>query len=235
MTKFKSQEPNETGHALARNTDLGLFAYLGQHPNEAQRFAKAMASFGTNTTFITTAFPWPSLGKAKIVDLGGSKGHISIALAEAHPDLSFIVQDLPEVVAGAEVPDGLKDRVEIMAHDAFTEQKVEADAYLIRFVFHDWPDKYVVKMLRNLIPVLKKGKRVLINDYILPEPNTLPYMRERVVRGMDMILLSLFNGREREKEDWMQVFKEADERFRVKEFHCPEESAQAVIEVVWEG
>lgn len=34
--------------------------------------------------------------------VGGGNGHVSIAIAEKAPDLTFIVQDRPEVVAAAE-------------------------------------------------------------------------------------------------------------------------------------
>ena len=32
------------------------------------------------------------------IQLGGSNGHASIALAEAFPNLKFIVQDLPDTI-----------------------------------------------------------------------------------------------------------------------------------------
>ena len=75
-----------------------------------------------------------------------------------------------------------------MAHDMFKEQSVSADIYLYRWVFHDWPDAYVVKVLRQLIPALKPGARVIINDTILPEPNTLSELQERKIRYDELIL-----------------------------------------------
>ena len=54
-------------------------------------------------------------------------------------------------------------------------------------------------------------------------------------RGMDMIMLSLFNARERERSDWEQLFKEADYRFGDVRIWVPEGSALAVIEAVWAG
>lgn len=51
--------------------------------------------------------------------VGGGNGHVSIAIAEKAPDLTFIVQDRPEVVAAAEqqLPPDLKDRVQFKALD----------------------------------------------------------------------------------------------------------------------
>lgn len=148
-----------------------------------------MEAFGEgpdiSPAFLVKGFPWASLGAAKVVDLGGSNGSVSLAIAEAHPDLHFSVQGRPEIIEGLSedsIPPHLKDRISFMAHDFFTEQPVVADLYLFRYIFHNWPDAYAVKILRQLIPVLKPGARVLINDHLLPEPNTASLTTEREVR-----------------------------------------------------
>ena len=160
------------------------------HPEKAKRFAGAMSSFssyrGHGAEYLAHGFPWASLGNKTVVDVGGSEGKYSIALAKSFPQLKFIVQDLPAVVravnAKRPVPLELEDRVTFMEHDMFTEQPVSADVYMFRFVFHDWPDKYVVKILRRLVPALKPGARIIISDSILPEPNTLSELYERKIR-----------------------------------------------------
>lgn len=52
---------------------------------------------------------------------------------------------------------------------------------------------------------------------------------------MDMLMLTLQNGREREMDDWKQLLKRADERFNLTTAIAPEKSAIGVIEVIWEG
>ena len=34
---------------------------------------------------------------------------------------------------------------------------------------HNWSDTYCIKMLRNLIPVLRDGSRILVYGYVLDE------------------------------------------------------------------
>ena len=51
--------------------------------------------------------------------------------------------------------------------------------------------------------------------------------------GMDMIMLSLFNARERERSDWEQLFNQADERFKDVRIWVPEGATLAVIDAVW--
>lgn len=116
-------------------------------------------------------------------------------LSRLFPHLHFIVQDLPEVIDGAadsiaaaaaaaagddDIPRG---KIEFLAHDMFEEQPVKnADVYLLRYVLHDWGDKYCVEILRRLVPSLKPGAKVVIQDHLLPEPGTMGLLQEMQMR-----------------------------------------------------
>ena len=120
-----------------------------------------------------------------VVDVGGSHGDVSIAIAQAYPTLQFVVQDLPETISACSetVSSEVGSRVKFMVHDFFTEQPIKnADVYFFRWIFHNWSDKYCIRILRALIPALKPGSRVVISEYCLPEPNTLPRETERHIR-----------------------------------------------------
>lgn len=52
---------------------------------------------------------------------------------------------------------------------------------------------------------------------------------------MDMIVMTLFNARERELQDWQALFKEADERFTAIKAWKPEGSTMAIIEATWDA
>lgn len=61
-----------------------------------------------------------------------------------------------------------------MGCDMFEEQELKgADVDLMRFVLHGWPDEYCVRILKAMVPALKKGARVVVQDHMLPEPGTL--------------------------------------------------------------
>lgn len=132
-------------------------------------------------------FPWKtSLPDGGIVvDLGGSQGHVSAFLAEAVPTLKFVVQDLPEAISDTayQIPESVSDRVILMEHDFFSPQvSKNIDIVLIRYIFHNWSDEYCLRILRHLIPGLKKGAKVVIQDHLLPEPGTLSMTMEKDVR-----------------------------------------------------
>jgi hypothetical protein len=62
-------------------------------------------------------------------------------------------------------------------------QPVEgADIYLLRWILHDWSDKYCIKILQNLIPALRKGTKIVINDICIPEPGQLGPRADRGLR-----------------------------------------------------
>ena len=177
------------GYNIAFNTEDAFFADLGKNLARAQRFADAMTLFSTDEGYsprhLLENCAWANLGKATVVDIGGSHGVVCIALAKKFPSLHCIVQDRPETVKDGpvNVPPELAGRVTFSAHDFFTEQPIkDADVYFLRWILHDWSDKYCIRILRALIPALKKGARVILNEYVLPEPGTILAYKERDLR-----------------------------------------------------
>lgn len=156
----------------------------------AKRFASAMSEFangiGNSPSFLVENYPWSSIGNGAgtVVDVGGSRGNIAIILAQSAPHLNFVVQDLPHMIRGANevVPAEVAARISLMAHDFFIEQPVKADVYLFRNIFHNWADSHVVRILKATIPALRPGARIVVNDYLIPEPKTMSSSKERSVR-----------------------------------------------------
>ncbi|KAH6675785.1 putative O-methyltransferase [Halenospora varia] len=238
-----SEEGNETGYNVAFNTPLPTYLEIEKHPHRAQRFADAMRLFqfspGMEPSHFTNAYPFSSLSpNGTFVDVGGSHGLNAISVAKTYPHIKCIVQDLPQPIQEGRVnlPSELADRVEFMEHDFFTEQPVKgADVYFFRWIFHNWSDKYSIKILKNLVLALKKGARVVVNEFCLPEPGTVHLEVERTLRIFDLAMKQMANGKERDVQDWIQLFKSADERFVFEGVKMPEGSKLAIIEFSWTG
>ncbi|KAJ2892177.1 uncharacterized protein MKZ38_010173 [Zalerion maritima] len=239
-----SEESTETGVNLAYNQDLPWFDFIQKDQTFSKRYNLAMQAHGGGEGFAAKhtvdGYPWGELGDgATVVDLGGNQGYISTAIAEAFPKLKFIVQDTagmrtPETLG--KVPDGLKDRVSLTTHDFFTPQAViGADVYFFRWIFHGFADKYCVKILKALVPALRKGSKVVINDGALPEPLTAGYIEERSMRTMDLFMQVTVNAREREVGDWEVLFSRADKRYKFGRAWKPEKSRMWFIEAEWTG
>jgi hypothetical protein len=139
-----------------------------------------------NVKYLLDNFDWASLGRAQVVDVGGSRGHVAVEIARRFRDLSLVVQDTAASIQGACAPVDVEARFRFMAHDFFMPQTVSADVYLFRWTMHNWSDKYCVRMLRALVPVLKPGATVVIQDGCMPELGTGPLWKERDMRFVPM-------------------------------------------------
>ncbi|KAK4207347.1 6-hydroxytryprostatin B O-methyltransferase [Rhypophila decipiens] len=262
-----------------------IYTTLAANPAKAALFASAMAVWSTRQDYspehVINGYDWDSLPflftiddpegnrvvsqkrrkverNIKVLDVGGARGHVAIALAEKFPHLDITVWDMPAVVEGAEddLPEWLKGRVGFVGRDLFPEasrvvegEAEKADVVFLRWVFHNWGDGYCVHILRGLVPVMRggdgsgQGTRVLIMDTCMPDPEAdigsvehnvkVPLWMERDLRSEDLNMAAIFNSRERTLREWEALFQQADDRFVFKSVTKPEGSALSMMEVVW--
>ncbi len=81
---------------------------------------------------------------------------------------------------------------------------------------HNYSTPYAIRLLQNLIPALKPGARIIINDHCLREAGQENPWDERVMRRMDVVMLALLNAQERTEEEFRALFKAAGEGFVFK-------------------
>ncbi|KAJ1553833.1 Alpha-1,3-mannosyltransferase cmt1, partial [Cladochytrium tenue] len=202
-----------------------MFATFAKDPVRAKRMGRAMASLtggeGYEVSHLVGSLDLSDLDAAggTFVDVGGSHGFVCVDLAAKWKNARFVVQDLPSTVATAPKPSDqqVADRIEFMAHDFFTEQAVKgADVYFFRWILHNYSTPYAVKILRNLVPVLKPGSRVVINEHCLLGPGLENPWDEKIMRRMDMVMLALLNAQERSEEDFRALFHSAHDGFVFK-------------------
>lgn len=174
--------PSQTGHNLAEGTSGTFFETLENDTARSQRFATSMSimqSFpGWEPAAALEVYDWGSLdADAVVVDVGGGDGTFAMALAERHPQLKHII--VQDVAATVERASSLRsqhesDVISFQTHDFFSAQPVKhADVYFLRKILHDWPDEYAIKILQQLVPAMKSGARVLINDHCMPPPGSM--------------------------------------------------------------
>ncbi|KAG8156627.1 hypothetical protein KVR01_013578 [Diaporthe batatas] len=234
-----TQEPNETAFALFNGTDESIYQVLGENPKRANRFANCMKAYMSmqeyNASHVVNNYDWESLGPVKLVDVGGGTGHVTMELTKAFPRISVVVQDMEKMIEGAEanIPAELKDRFEFMVQDLFAPQTVQADVYFLRWVFHNWTDKYCALILKALIPALKPGARVIINETCMPEPGGIAHWREKYLRSFDLVMTGCFASHERSLDEWKALLAGVDPRFIFQKVGESDDSALAIMEFVW--
>ncbi|KAK8062515.1 hypothetical protein PG997_014612 [Apiospora hydei] len=230
--------------------DMDIFSHVSKDPVRFERFANAMSWMammpGTASSHFVNNVPWgrgegqavPACPRT-IVDIGGSHGDLCKALLRGYPGIErAIVQDLPRVtqISLEETFEAeYSNRIEYQAYDFFTEQPVkEADVYIFRTVLHDWPDSYAIKILRNQVPAMKPGARILINDICLESGQHTDPLTQQAQCTHDMMVKMGVNAQERTTQEWANLLSEANRGYKINSIVSPQSSVHSIIEVVWE-
>ena len=237
-----SGESNQTGFNIENDTSEPFYLEIAKDPERARRFGSAMRFMTQGSLYdikhLIHGYPWGKLDEtegATVVDIGGGQGGVSIALAGATRNLRFIVQDLPGTADEGRriLPDHLHDRVTYMGHDFFQPQPITgAEVYFFRFILHNWSDKYAAQILRNLIPAMKPGSRVVIYEFLPHEVSDTAWSHKQA-RNLDMIQALGWNSLERTVSDWRRLFSETSPGFKFAGAWTPTGSSVSLIEAVW--
>ncbi|KAI1265698.1 S-adenosyl-L-methionine-dependent methyltransferase [Xylariaceae sp. FL1019] len=237
-------ERNKRGlsHDNIKDPSKGLFDLVADDEPRVTRYRNAMGMStrapGYSVSYFLDTVPWhdPQSCPKTIVDIGGAGGDFLKAILLKFPVEKATVLDLPEVVATAETPKELEGRLEFCAYNFLTQPvSHEADAYVFRHIFHDWSDDYAVKIVKNMVPRMKNGSRIWISEVVVPDLGDKSHVADQRKRGADILMKIAYNGKERSRRGWTDVFERADKRFRIASIVQPKGAQDAVIEVVFEA
>nr|AKW47164.1 O-methyltransferase [Pueraria montana var. lobata] len=145
-------------------------------------------------------------GLGSLVDVGGGTGAVARFINEAFPHLKCTVFDQPQVVANLTGTQNLN----FVGGDMF-KSIPSADAVLLKLVLHDWNDELCIKILKNCKEAISgKGKegKVIIIDIVIDEAGDDREITELKL-DYDLVMLTLFNGKEREKKEWEKLIYDA--------------------------
>ena len=193
--------------ALEITFGMNLFEYLQQHPADGTIFNKAMTSVSRQEAIaVRDAYDFSPF--RTLVDVGGGHGILLTTILKTNPILKGILFDRPAVVEGARAlmqQEGVSDRCQSVDGDFFTAVPTGGDAYVLKYVIHDWDDERARKILSNCREAMRPDGRVLVVDVVLPTGNT-PF----VGKLKDMVMLSVSpGGRERTKAEFQDLFSKA--------------------------
>jgi SAM-dependent methyltransferase len=173
----------------------GFWEWLAEHPAERATFDAAMAGERLRPAEKLADLEWRD-GEV-VVDVGGGNGSLLALLIQRRPELRGIVLDLPETVRDE---GALGDRIEFVP-GSFFESVPTADAYLLSGILHDWPDEDAARILRTIRAAAPPGARLLINESVV-----LPGNEPDGAKWLDLLMLALAGGRERDEEQWRELF-----------------------------
>ncbi|KAK7362776.1 hypothetical protein VNO77_04897 [Canavalia gladiata] len=165
-------------------------------------------------------------GLGSLVDVGGGTGGVTKIIHEAFPHLKCTVFDQPQVVANLTSSENLN----FVGGDMFNSIPA-ADAVLLKWVLHDWNDELSLKILKNCKKAISgKGKegKVIIIEITIDETNDDRKLTELKLDN-DLVMLTLANGKEREKKEWEKLIYNAGfSTYKITPICC---GFQSLIEV----
>jgi hypothetical protein len=136
-----------------------------------------------------------------IADIGGGVGSQLRSILDAHISCRGILFDQPKVVE--EAPQHA--RMERVGGDFFKEIPVKADAYLLRWVIHDWADAEAIHILQNVRKTAAPGARLLVVDSVIPETAAVD-----AGKWMDVNMLVMAGGVERTAAEFRALYEKAE-------------------------
>jgi hypothetical protein len=181
---------------FARLFGTDFWSWLAAHPDERAAFDRAMEEGKERRVERLAQLEWR--GDETVVDVGGGNGSLLVELLRLRPDLHGIVFDLPETVRDEEA---LGDRIEFVA-GSFFDTVPRGNVYILSTILHDWDDKPAAAILRTIGAAAPDGARLLILESVLPPGN-----EPDGAKWLDLLMLTLFAGRERDEAQWRALLE----------------------------
>jgi hypothetical protein len=142
-----------------------------------------------------------------IVDVGGGDGMFLAKILAAHPRTRGTLFDQPQVITrgtAAVESAGLPGRCQALGGNFFVSVPELADAYLLKWILHDWDDTASIDILRACRRAMHPASRLLIVEHVIGPPNT-----SREGKFMDLSMMVLTGGRERTRDEFSSLLAEA--------------------------
>jgi SAM-dependent methyltransferase len=182
--------------AFPRVFGADFWSWLAEHGRERALFDAAMGQGAQARIDRLETLEWR--GDETVVDVGGGNGSLLAEFLRERPGMRGIVVDLPETVRDQSL---FGARLEFVA-GSFFESVPPGDVYLLVTILHDWDDESAAAILRTIHEAARPESRLVVLDAVVP-PGNEPYG----AKWLDLLMLALFEGRERNEEQWRDLLE----------------------------
>jgi acetylserotonin N-methyltransferase len=174
------------GGEAARKSDQSLET----KPHGHRDFMDGMQGFGLlSSPHVASAFDLSAF--STFVDLGGSTGHLALALLERYPAMQVGVFDLPEVIEN--IKDYTTTKARLYPGNFFIDPLPSADLYGLGKVLHNCSEQNIAILLDRIYQALPSGGGLLVAERLLDEDRCGPVHVH--MSSLNMLVASM--GRER--------------------------------------
>ncbi len=191
---------------------IPFYKYLEKNPDSLKIFGEAMTSLsGTENPEIARAYQKVH-ATAKIdtlVDVAGGFGSLLAMILKKNRKLKGVLFDMPPVIARAQqdrhvTAAGIEARCTLTGGDMFESVPAGADAYLLKYILHNWDDDHCVRILSNCRDAMAPKGRILVADPVIPRDAKPDWSKL-----LDIQMMVVVPGKERSKEEFAALFKRA--------------------------
>ena len=182
--------------------------FYALHPEMGAIFDAGMRSFtGSTAAAIVAAHDFSVYGT--VADIGGGDGTLLEAILAACPDLHGILFDRAGVVeravrrlAGSEV----SSRFRAVSGDFLEEVPSGADAYVLKWILHDWEEADARRILATCRRAMKAGSDLVVVERVMPERMTSSDVE---IAMADLQMMAMNGGVERTESEFRDLMLES--------------------------
>ncbi|HEY0761355.1 MAG TPA: methyltransferase [Pyrinomonadaceae bacterium] len=181
---------------------VDVWQYFQQNPEDAAIFNNSMSNMTAATNeAITSVYDFS--GFETLVDVGGGHGGLITEILKSNPKLKGVLFDAEEVIQGARPKleaAGLADRCKTVGGDFFKSVPAGGDAYIMKWIIHDWNDEKAITILRNCRNQMSQNDKLIVVDCVVPETDEPDFSK-----FIDLNMLVMTGGKERTAKEFDQL------------------------------
>jgi hypothetical protein len=190
---------------------VDIWKYFEQNPEDAAVFNNSMSGVTAATNEeILSLYDFSSFGT--VVDIGGGHGGLITSILKVNPKLKGVLFDAPQVIEGARprlAAAGVAERCQTVAGDFFKSVPAGGDAYVTKWIIHDWDDERAIIILKHIRNEVSQNGRVIIVDSVVPENNEPDFSK-----FFDLNMMVMTGGKERTEKEFAQLLAAAGFKLR---------------------
>lgn len=185
---------------------VDVWKYFNQNPEDAAVFNESMSGMTAAVNeAILSVYDFSQF--KTVVDVGGGHGGLITPILKKNPQVKGVLLDANEVIEGAQPrleAAGVADRCEAVAGDFFKAVPAGGDAYIMKWIIHDWEDEKAITILKNCRKHMQPNGRLIIVDCVVPEGDEPDFSKT-----FDLNMLVMTGGKERTAAEFEQLLAAA--------------------------
>jgi cyclopropane fatty-acyl-phospholipid synthase-like methyltransferase len=183
-----------------------IWQYFKENPEDGALFNDSMSGVtAAANEAILSNYDFSQFNK--VIDIGGGHGGLITSILNKNPQLKGVLFDAPQVIEGARPrleANGVADRCETVAGDFFKAVPAGGDAYVMKWIIHDWDDEKALTILRHCRNQMQPNGRLILVDTVVPETDEPHFSK-----FFDLNMMVMTGGKERTAAEFEQLLAAA--------------------------